>query len=55
MVVATQKTATLAFAQNDKISFVNAESQPKDVYTLETHFERIIDTYETVSTPAHLA
>ena len=41
-------SCTLAFALNDEMSFVDAESHRKDVYGLETHFKRIIDTYEKV-------
>ena len=48
MAAATQKTGPLAFALNDEMSFVDAESHRKDVYDLETHFKRIIDTYEKV-------
>ena len=50
---ATFYDLTLAFALNDEMSFVDAESHRKDVYGLETHFKRIIDTYEKVWKPAH--
>ena len=41
-------TCPLAFALNEVISFVEAESPRKVVYDPKTHFKRVLDTYEKV-------